>query len=81
MEAKPGFLERVEALRLTWKQAEQIKNLTIPRYDPWKVYKENENTQKFFLEKQGYLERVEALRLARDREETTNKWTKKDNDP
>jgi hypothetical protein len=47
MQAKPGFKERVKSLQETRNRAEQINKMATPGYDPWKQYRENEETRMF----------------------------------
>ncbi len=47
MQAKPGFKERVRSLRETRNRAEQINKMATEDFDPWKQYRENEETRRF----------------------------------
>ena len=47
MQAKPGFMERIRSLRETRDRAEQINRMATPDFDPWKQYRENEETRRF----------------------------------
>ncbi|XP_028397231.1 uncharacterized protein LOC114521042 [Dendronephthya gigantea] len=62
-QGKPGFMDRVQSLRVTREKAEKINGMAKPGYDPWKQYRENEDTQKFLRkenesQKPGILKRV-----------------------
>ena len=52
MQGKPGFKDRLRALKETRDRAEQINKMAKPGYDPWKQFRKNEKIQKFF-EKQN----------------------------
>ena len=60
-QGRPGFKDRVKALKETRKQAEQINNMAKPGYDPWKQYRENEETRKF-LQKENESQKTERWR-------------------
>ena len=47
-QAKPGWKDRVRALQKTRDTAVQINRLGKPGFDPWKEYRENEETRQFF---------------------------------
>ncbi|XP_028407913.1 uncharacterized protein LOC114530544 [Dendronephthya gigantea] len=51
-QGKPGFKDRVKALIETQRMAEQVNKMAKLGYDPWKNYRENENTRKY-LEKEN----------------------------
>ena len=47
-QAKPGWQDRVSALQITRDAAVQINRLGKPGFDPWKEFRENEDTRQFF---------------------------------
>ena len=47
-QAKPGWKDRVRALQKTREEALEINSLATPGFDPWKEYRENEDTRHFF---------------------------------
>ena len=47
-QAKPGWQDRVSALQITRDAAVQINRLGKPGFDPWKDFRENEDTRQFF---------------------------------
>ena len=47
-QAKPGWQDRVSALQITRDAAVQINRLEKPGFDPWKDFRENEDTRQFF---------------------------------
>ena len=47
-QAKPGWQDRVSALQITRDAAVQINRLRKPGFDPWKDFRENEDTRQFF---------------------------------
>ncbi|XP_028408061.1 uncharacterized protein LOC114530661 [Dendronephthya gigantea] len=47
LQGKPGFKDRIKALKDTRKRAEQINNMANPGFDPWKDYRENDETRRF----------------------------------
>ena len=47
-QAKPGWQDRVSALQITRDAAVQINRLGKPGFDPWKDFRENEDTRRFF---------------------------------
>ena len=47
-QAKPGWQDRVKSLQRTMDKAMDINRLGTPGFDPWKEYRENEETRQFF---------------------------------
>ncbi|CAH3182360.1 unnamed protein product [Porites evermanni] len=47
-QAKPGWQDRVSALQIIRDAAVQINRLGKPGFDPWKDFRENEDTRQFF---------------------------------